>query len=127
MTAKVTRTPNADIAQRFFDAQTKRERELGRRITLVEIGAEVAALLGREEAFDAGVVRKWLRGVNEPDFATMRAIARVLNADPGVLAFGDEDQPLPADRAPRGKFKSAAQLDAERAAKPRPTRKERGA
>src|SRR4051812_807049 len=51
-----------------------------------EVQRRIAKLLRKPETSVA--ILKWKEGLQEPTLAEFRAIARVLNADPGALAFG---------------------------------------
>lgn len=84
---------DAALAARMFRARHHKEGELGRSLTLQEIGEAVAEASGREKPFDPSVVRRWLEGEQEPKTrAIWVAVARVFSVDVGWLAFGDECQ-----------------------------------
>lgn len=82
---------DASTAKRMFDARQDLEKETGKRISLEEIGRRVAKLDGKTgDPYDASVVRRWLKGLSEPDtMKTWRALSAVLNVRLGWLANGE--------------------------------------
>lgn len=91
-----------ELARRFFLAQQRQEHALGRRLPLEEIGGAVARVLGRSVPIAPSVVRRWLRGISEPDRLTLQALADIFDVSPGWLAFGEAEarRAMPADVAP---------------------------
>ena len=96
MTRKVNTPHDPALAARMFSAQAQAETAQGRRLSLEEIGATVASLTRRADPVAPSVVRRWLRGLAEPNRTTFLALAAVFGVDPGWLAFGEEAA-LPAD------------------------------
>lgn len=89
MTRKVKPEPDAALAGRMFTAQLRAEQRAGRRYSLEEIGGAIAARAGREEPFAPSVVRRWLRGLAEPNRETFQALAELFGVPVGWLAFGE--------------------------------------
>jgi transcriptional regulator with XRE-family HTH domain len=96
-----------DFKARLAFAWFRRQAQLGRKIEQSEVAKLVGKELGRE-SLTQGAVSHWLSGRNEPDLATIAAIAKALDVDPGWLAFGqgrepdDPAAPIPMPRSPRG-------------------------
>lgn len=93
------------LGQRIFQARKRLELRRGRSVSQAEIGKTLGVT--------GAAVGTWEGGKKEPDLATIRRLAAALEVDPGWLAFGDEDDVQPEDRAPRGMYKSAEQHEAE--------------
>jgi transcriptional regulator with XRE-family HTH domain len=84
--------PHNDFSKRLTYVWFRRQALLGRRIEQAEIAGLVGKALGRGP-FTQAAVSKWLNGDSEPNLETIRAIAKVFEADPGWLAFGEGDPP----------------------------------
>jgi transcriptional regulator with XRE-family HTH domain len=89
-----TKPPDVELARRMFLARSRREQALGADLTLADIAEGVRAYFGRDDAPADSVVRRWIKGLSEPDRPTFRALASVFDVDAGWLAFGDA---TPAD------------------------------
>ena len=78
------------LAKRMFAARQQLERQKSRRVPLEEIGAAVAAAMGRAgDPYAPTVVGRWLRGESEPESRKLWfALASTLGVDVGWLAFG---------------------------------------
>jgi transcriptional regulator with XRE-family HTH domain len=69
----------------------------GRFESKTEIGRRVSNLLSRDRPYTPTAINKWFNEGVVPDIATIAALAKVLQVDPGWLAFGDESR-APAPR-----------------------------
>jgi transcriptional regulator with XRE-family HTH domain len=63
----------------------------GRRVTQTEIGKLVGKVL-QSGAVNPATVSRWFQGA-EPPLATIAAMAKVFECDPGWLAFGEGKPP----------------------------------
>jgi transcriptional regulator with XRE-family HTH domain len=96
-----TKPPDVELARRMFLARSRREQALGADLTLADIAEGVRAYFGRAEAPADSVVRRWIKGLSEPDRPTFRALASVFDVDAGWLAFGDDaDVAVPSVASP---------------------------
>ena len=113
------------------------ERHDGERLSWAEIGRRVGARLGREP-FASQTAGAWFKDGQEPEsFAVAAALADVLEADPGALAFGERRRkdrptgalPVPPDPELDRKLtgQERANHDALVAAQPKRRPKQRGA
>lgn len=95
-----------DIASRFLVAHLLLNNARGQKVTLAELGEELAALIpertsrGKVTPLDASTIHRVETAKQEPDSAVVEAMALVcqragVDIDPGWLLFGD------ATRAPR--------------------------
>lgn len=90
---------NAEFGRRLRDAKREYEMRHDRDLSWRELGERIGAAMGREP-YVAEVVRRWFQMGREPaEFAITEAIARVLETDPRVLAFGPAEPPAPPARA----------------------------
>lgn len=64
------------------------------RTTLERWGELVAAAEGREAAYKKGSVSAWISEDNEPKFATVEAMARLLGCAPEWIVWGRGQPPL---------------------------------
>jgi hypothetical protein len=77
-----------ELARRMFQALNGLERRRGRPVTLQQLGEEVGTALGREP-FAPSVVGRWVNAKQGPrERVVWIALARVLEVEPGWLAFG---------------------------------------
>lgn len=82
--------PDNALARRMFLAMNALEQRRGSRVTLAQLGAMVAeAQQGREAAYAASVVARWIKGEQDPGSRDQWiALAAVLGVDPGWLTYG---------------------------------------
>jgi hypothetical protein len=78
-------------ARLLWAIQGLERREQKRKVENAEIGRRVAEGLGRTPAYRSQTVGKWLEG-SEPSSEVVAMLARVLDVDPGWLAFGSLSQ-----------------------------------
>lgn len=106
-----------DYGERLRDAKRKWEVAHDPKvISWAEVARQCSLLLGRK--LHAETVRLMAKAKQEPNTAEFRAFGRVLEVDPGWLAFGDGDDPSerpavyprePAHPPPKGLQKDARQ------------------
>lgn len=87
-----------DLGRRLRDAKRDYEQRHDVDLTWVELGKRIGAALGRKPIKYQVVQRWFLEGREPAEFVTtIAAIARVLEADPGALAFGGPIRSAPTD------------------------------
>lgn len=88
---------NDSWGRRLRDAKRDYEKRHDTRLSYAEIGVRVAAVVGRDRPFASTSVRSWFVEGQEPEaFAITAALAVVLEADAGALAFGRGVEPASA-------------------------------
>ena len=94
------------FSYRLFQAVSRLEGGLGRRLNQEELGERVGKAMGREP-YDQSSVSDWLTNGVVPPVPTVAALAQVCGVDPGWLAFGGGDEvesglvgPTPTRRLP---------------------------
>jgi transcriptional regulator with XRE-family HTH domain len=65
---------------------------MGDRLSQEEFGRIVAVHMDREKALTGATISRWESGEALPDLPTLRAIASLVDFDPGWLAFGSSTE-----------------------------------
>jgi len=74
--------------RRIEQALLDRQSQIGERLTLEWLGAEVGKLEKRKEgAYTQAAVSSWVSERNEPSLVTFKALAEALHTTPEWLAF----------------------------------------
>ena len=76
------------IGRRIFLAHLELSYRLGRKVTLAEFGAMIAAHLERSTPFTAAAISRWESGIQIPTPQVIEAIAAVTHTDPGWISHG---------------------------------------
>jgi len=93
---------NTGMRDRLFKAWLRYQAIIGRPKAQEWLGEAVSKKLGLKEPLTQGTVSRWLAG-SEPNLKTITALAKVLDVDPGWLAFGsDSAAPQPDDPMQEG-------------------------
>jgi len=79
---------------------------MGFRLSQEEFGGMLAVHLGREKALTGATISRWESGEATPDITTIRAIASLVDFDPGWLAFGDKTEARGPDEQRRAERQS---------------------
>lgn len=88
---------SSTLANRIFLAHLELSYNLGRRVSLAELGQLVAARMGRSTPFSAAAVSRWQTGAQVPGLDVIQAIGAVSGVDPGWLSHGERSA-APAPR-----------------------------
>jgi transcriptional regulator with XRE-family HTH domain len=94
--------PHAAFAGRLFAAQKRWELRNGRDLEREAFAVAVGKAVKRGRPFSSGTVSQWFLGNQMPSVEQLAAIARVLDTDPGWLAFGDQSAMTGPDGEPLG-------------------------
>lgn len=89
---------NPGWGRRLREARVRWELAHDERLTLQGLADRITAA-GTPVTYQT--VQRWLKGYEPQSFATVAAVGRALNADPGWLAFGKEERREPVDVSDR--------------------------
>ena len=83
--------PLSGLGKRLYQARLDLSAKRGEAVSQ----GEIAALLGVHQV----TLGEWERGKAQPRLESIQALARIYGVDPGLLAFGSEEEPVPDKEA----------------------------
>ena len=78
----------ATLSQRIFTAHLELNHQVGRKVTLAELGEMIARQMGRQTPFTAAAVSRWESGQQVPAPEVIEAIGAITRVDPGWISHG---------------------------------------